>query len=105
MKLMSTADNRQCAKNTTKTTIELSDVVHVGVVVVETDDNVSFLSNCLSPVYRLEEDGSLLERRWCHAYALGVKSLLLQDQSGSMAPGALPPILFKGFILVFVIHK
>ena len=66
--------------------------------------NVSFLSNCLSSVYRLEEDGSLLKEGGALLPLWALRACSYKAKAEAWHQGY-APILFKGFILVFVMRN
>ncbi|MGM9713661.1 MAG: hypothetical protein ACI3Y5_06025, partial [Prevotella sp.] len=57
-------------------------------------------------VYRLEENGGLLQEGGGGAFRLGaLRACSYKTKPKDPTPGALPPIIFKGFIMVFVIRN
>ena len=66
--------------------------------------NVSILANCLSSVYRLEEDGGLLQEGGVSLPVLLLRACSYKTKSEGRHQGN-APILFKGWMSVFVNPK
>ena len=63
--------------------------------------NVSILANCLSSVYRLEDDGDLLKEGGVRLPVLLLRACSYKTKPEDRHQGN-APILFKGWMSVFV---